>query len=99
MENDDNREYINIKTAILDYMGELNNGVCISITITLYDYSFQSVYWIHPDGYHTLECEENFLKLFGVTTTERLPFLKELVEDIESILPEKDDIFKEFLNK
>jgi len=88
---------LEIKTSILDYLGKINNGVSILITFTIYNFSFQGIYWIHPNDYHTLECEHNFLKLFGVEYTDDLPFLDDLIKDIDSILPNKNDIFKEFL--
>ena len=90
---------LTIKTGIIDYIGEVNGGVSISVSLTIDTYSFQGVYWIHPDKYHTLEVEANFLKLFGSKKIEDLPFLEELVEDIKNILPEREEIFKEFLKK
>jgi predicted heme/steroid binding protein len=90
-------ESLEISTSVIEYLGKQNNGVSIAVALTIYDYSFESVYWIHPDGWHTLECDTNFLKLFGVQETEDLPFLHDLVEEIESVLPEKEEIFKEFL--
>lgn len=90
-------EEITIKTGLVDYKGETNGGVSIIVSFTLYDYSFEGVYWIHPDGYRTLETEPKFLKLFGVDKVDDLPFLELLLNDIDKILPEKKEIFKEFL--
>ena len=91
-------EELTIQTSVVDYLGEVNGGVSISISLTMYDYSFEGVYWIHPDQYHTLELDLNFLKLFGVEKTEDLKFLKELIEDLNGTIPDREEIFKEFLN-
>lgn len=88
-----------IKTTLIDYLGELNGGVSISIGLTVADdFTFESIYWIHPDGHYLLETEDDFLKLFGAKESTDLPFLKELISDIDFILPSKYDIFKQFLN-
>ena len=90
-------EELTIQTSVIDYLGEINDGVSISISLTVYDYSFEAIYWIHPSKYHTLEIDPNFLKLFGVKKTEDLGFLKELIEDINKTIPDKEEIYKQFL--
>lgn len=94
MKNDE----INISTSIIDYLEPINGGIPIIISITIYEFTFQAIYWIHPESHYFLECENNFLKLWGETETLNLPFYIELCQDIESLLPDKELIFKEFLN-
>lgn len=90
---------ITIKTSLIDYIGELNGGVSIAISLTLEnDFSFEAIYWIHPDGKYLLETDDNFLKLFGVSDSQDLPFIDELIVDIDSILASKEEIFENFLN-
>jgi len=88
---------IMLKTSIIEYLEPINNGVAVLVSITMYDFSFQGMYWIHPEGHYFLECEPDFLKLWGETETLNLPFYVDLCKDIESILPDKNDIFKEIL--
>jgi hypothetical protein len=88
---------IPLRTGIIDYGKPINGGIPIYINLTIYDFTFQSSYWIHPNGNTLLECEPRFLKLWGVEETQDLPFYKELCQDIESIIPPKEDIFKELL--
>jgi hypothetical protein len=92
-----NEEEIVLKSSVIDYLDPINGGVPVLISITLYEFTFQGMYWIHPDGNYFLECEENFLKLWGESDTLSLPFYVELCKDIESILPDKEVIFKEVL--
>lgn len=86
-----------LKSSIVDYLEPINGGVPIVVTITIYEFTFQGIYWIHPEGHYFLECEDNFLKLWGETDTLNLPFYVELCKDIESILPNKEIIFKEIM--
>ena len=102
MENEDDKIYyldneITLKTSIGDYLEPINGGVCILIIITLYDFTFQGIYWLHPNGNYFLECEQNFLKLWGVENTLKIPFYIDLCKDIECILPDKEQLFKEIL--
>ncbi len=90
-------EAIIIKSSVVDYMEPINGGVPILVAITIYDFTFQSIYWIHPFLESFLECEDNFLMLWGEDKTEKLPFYDILCKDIESILPDKNDIFREIL--
>jgi len=89
---------ISLKTSIIDYSESYNGGVPVNISITIYDFSFESIYWIHPNGKYLLECEPNFLKLWMKSEdTIDLPFYEDLCKDIDSILPDKEEIFKEML--
>ena len=85
-----------IKTCIVDYQEPINGGIPIIIGINIYHFNFQGVYWIHPNGNRFLECESNFLKLWGCESSKDIPFYKEICDDIENILPEKKEIFNSF---
>lgn len=85
-----------LKTSIIDFLEEVNGGVSILIGITIYEFTFQCIYWIHPDKLDFLECEKDFLKLFGVEETDKLPFYKELCSDIDILIGDKENIFTEF---
>ena len=88
---------IPIQTSIIDYLEPMNGGVPISVCITIYHFTFQGIYFIHPLGSCYLELEPDFLKLWGSVNTITLPFYEELCKDIDFILPNKELIFKELL--
>ena len=92
-------EELSIKTGLVEYMGEMKGGVSIHISFTIYDISFHAVYWIHPQYPPYLECEERFLKLFKVNHIKDVgdEFYQLLLDDINSILPNHDEIYDEFL--
>jgi len=85
-----------LKTSIIDFLEEVNGGVSILIAITIYEFTFQAIYWIHPDNLDLVECEKDFLKLFGVEETDKLPFYKELCSDIGTLIGNRENIFTEF---
>ena len=88
---------ITIKSSLIDYLEPINGGIPISICFTILEFTFQGIYFIHPNNNYFLEIEPNFLKLWGCSDTQSLPFYEELCKDIEKILPIKEDIFKEIL--
>jgi hypothetical protein len=89
---------LEIKTSIIDYVGETHGGVSILIGLTVDNgFTFEAIYWIHPTMEYILEIEPDFLKLFGVADSSELPFLNEIIADIDTILPDKEEIFTEFL--
>ena len=87
-----------IKSSLIDWIGELEGGVGAFIALTLDDKkTVECVYWTHPDGRRGVKIEKSFLTYFRVTSEEQLPFISELLDDIESVLPKKEEIFKTFL--
>jgi hypothetical protein len=91
-------EPILVKTSIINYLEPLHGGIPIHIAITMNDdVSYEAIYWLHPEGIRYLEVYEDFLELFDIESIEELPFLKELMDDIDLILPPHDEIFDELL--
>jgi hypothetical protein len=73
----------------------INNGVSVELLITLNDeFAFDAIFWKNEKGEKILEIEDNFLKIFGVSRIEDLPFLNELYQDIEFIIPPDKELFK-----
>jgi hypothetical protein len=87
-----------IKTSLLEWYGVMQGGVAVFIAITIDDIkTIESIYWVHPNGSRTLHTSTEFLNLFNVEKIEDLVFYKDLLDDIDSILPSRDDIFNTFL--
>lgn len=88
-----------IKTSLIDWIGELEGGVGAFIAITIDDTkTLEAIYWVHPDGRRGLKTEAEFLVKFKVKKEEDLPFLEDLLDDIESVLPTKEEMFKTFIS-
>jgi hypothetical protein len=83
---------LTISTSIIDYEDEMiNGGLSISIGLTIFETSFLAILWLHPSGVTRLECEPDFLKLFGVNNTLELPFYDVLLDDIYTCVPKDMD--------
>jgi len=87
-----------IKTSILEWHEIIEGGVSVFIALTIDDNkTYESLYWVHPNGSRTLVADKEFLSLFNVEKTEDLQFYVELMDDIDTILPSRDDIFNAFI--
>lgn len=87
---------LTLKTSVLEYTDEIiNNGVIVYIAIDIEIFTFLSIIWINKEGDYYLECEPDFLKVFGASKNTDIPFYTELCNDIISIV-DKEEINKIF---
>jgi hypothetical protein len=78
---------LTIKTSVIDYLEENENGISVLICISISDFHFQAIYFVSKKGSNFLEAEPNFLKLWGVSETTEIPFYDDLCKDIETLIP------------
>ena len=91
-------EPIQIKTSLINYLEPLHGGIPIHVAITMIEeVSLEAIYWIHPEGVRYLEVHNDFLELFEIESIEDFPFINELMDDIDTILPNHEEIFLELL--
>lgn len=89
-----------IKTSLIDWIGPLEGGVGALIGITLNDKkTIDGVYWVHPDGRRGIKLEHIFLRYLRVQKEEDIPFIEDLLNDIDAILPPREEIFQQFLGE
>jgi hypothetical protein len=87
-----------LKTALIDWIGVVEGGVSALVSLTFDDNdTFEAIYWTHPDGRRGVELEETLLEIFEIDSSEELFFYVELLNDIELILPSKEEIYTQFL--
>jgi len=85
--------------TILDYIGEINNGVAIILSIKVKETIYQIIYWFDKDDNYKLSADKNFLKDYNIKTIYEYKNIKKLAYYIHNVvLDNKDEILKEFLN-
>ena len=85
---------LTIKPSLVEVLGVDSGGVSCNVALTLEDdFTFESVYWAHPNGNRAIETEERFLRLFGAETTDALPFYDDLLNWVAVSLPTLDELF------
>ena len=91
---------LEIKTSIINILQPIHQGVTIHVALTLNNtQSFEAVYWLHPENIRLLEIEKPFLDLFEIESTNELSFYEDLMDDIDTLLPDRDVIFNELLSE
>lgn len=84
--------------SIIDYIGEISDGVAILLSMKVTDKIYELGYWFDREDNYILSCDENFLNDFKIKSIYEYKSYKELAFYIHNfVLTNKNEIFKEFL--
>lgn len=85
--------------SIIDYIGEINNGVAILLSMKIMDNIYEIGYWLDKNDNYIMSADDNFLKNYKITNIYEYKNYKTLAYYIYTfVLDNKDEIFNEFLN-
>jgi len=89
-----------ISVSLIDYIGKIENGVGVIISIMINNIPYEMVYWFNRDGKRSIKIEEKFYHHFPqIRDIYEYEYLIDLLYYIdETLLPSREDIFNEFLN-
>jgi hypothetical protein len=95
VENEKNTNFI----SIIDYIGEINNGVAVLLSMKVKDKIYQLTYWFNKNNDYLLSADDNFLSDYNLKSIYEYKNYKKLAYYIHTfILDNKEEIFKEFLD-
>lgn len=84
--------------SIIDYIGEINNGVAILLSMKVTEKIYQVVYWFNEDDNYMLSIDDNFLQDYNITSIYEYKNYKTLAYYIHNfVLDNKEEIIKEFI--
>jgi len=84
--------------SIIDYIGEINGGVAVLLSIKVRDKIYQLLYWFTRDDNYIMSIDENFLRDYNIKNIYEYENYKKLAFYIHTfVLNNKEEIFKEFL--
>jgi len=84
--------------TIIDYIGEINNGVALLLSLKVKEQIYQMGYWFDKQNNYMISADDNFLKDFNVESIYEYKHYKKLAYYIHTfVLKNKDEIFNEFL--
>lgn len=84
--------------SVIDYIGEINNGVAILLSMKISEKIYQIGYWFNKNDDYIMSADENFLKDFNIKNIYEYKNHKKLAYYIHTfVLTNKEEIFKEFL--
>lgn len=84
--------------SVIDYIGEINGGIAVLLSMKVKDKIYQIVYWFDKDDNYLISADENFLIDYEIKTIYEYKYYKKLAYYIHTfVLDNKKEIFKEFL--
>jgi len=85
--------------SVIDYIGKINNGVAVLLSMKVVDKIYELVYWFDVENEYLLSCDDNFLTDYNIKDIYEYKNYKKLAYYIHNyVLDNKDDIINEFLN-
>lgn len=84
--------------SVVDYIGEINEGVAVLLSMKVVDKIYQIGYWFDKNDNYILSCDDEFLEDFKLNDIYEYKDYKTLAYYIHNfVLDNKEEIFKEFL--
>jgi D-Tyr-tRNAtyr deacylase len=88
-----------ISISLVDFIGKLDDGVAVILSMMIKDKSYEIMYWFNKNNNYRIVIDDEFYKDFpNVKNIYEYPNLKDLILHIDQkVLPKREEIWKEFL--
>lgn len=84
--------------SVIDYIGELNNGVALLLSMKVDEKIYELAYWFNRNNDYILSAGDNFLEDYKINDIHEYKNYKKLAYYIHTfVLYNKEEIFNEFL--
>lgn len=87
---------MDVNISIIDYIGVVENGIGILLSIKVIDDIYELIYWFDINGNIKIIPEEEFLTLLNINDIYKYKDLDKFIDKIEMVIPDKIDILSEF---
>ncbi len=88
---------IPITISVIDYLGKMNDGVGLLLSMVAGDTSYEIAYWYNREGHIRIVPEPKLLNKLGVNDIYEFKYINELIYFIHSNLKDTDKILDEFI--
>ena len=82
--------------SLIDYIGKINNGIGIIFSWILFDEYHEFIFWFNEKNEYKLFTDEKLNKSLEVNDIYSWEQLDNFIVYLNSIIPAKKDIFKQF---
>jgi hypothetical protein len=84
--------------TVIDYIGEINNGVAILLSMKIQEKIYELLYWFDKNNNYIISSDDNFLTDYNLKSIYDYKNYKKLAYYIHNfVLTNKEEIIKEFL--
>jgi len=86
--------------SVIDYIGEINGGVALLLSMKVIDKIYQIAYWFDKENNYRISVDDIFLHDYNIKDIYEYKNYKTLAYYIHTfVLDNKAEIFKEFLEE
>ena len=83
--------------SVIDYIGEINGGVAVLLSMKVVEKIYQIAYWFDKTDNYMMSVDDNFLQDYNIKNIYEYKNYKKLAYYIHTfVLDNKDEIFKGF---
>jgi len=97
MPNDSSNQQSIISVSVIDYIGQMEDGVSMLLNVMIFDELYEMAYWFNRAGKVSLVPEEKFLKKLNVESVYDYDKVEDLIMVIHANIPNVDKILDEFI--
>ena len=84
--------------SVIDYIGEINNGIAVLLSMKVKEKIYQIAYWFTKEDDYMISVDDVFLEDYNIKSIYEYKNYKKLAYYIHNfVLDNKEEIFKEFL--
>lgn len=92
-------EKVPISISIIDYLGKIENGVGLLLSMVSGNETYEIGYWFNREGKFRIIPDDKLLKKLNLEDIYEFEYIKEFVYFIHNSLKNPDDILNEFLKE
>ena len=86
--------------SVIDYIGEINNGIVVLLSMKVDDKIYELAYWFNKNDEYILSAGDNFLEDYKINEISEYKNYKKFAYYIHTfVLNNKEEIFNEFIGK
>jgi hypothetical protein len=97
MSNNTNNQESVISVSIIDYIGRMEDGVGLLLSVMIFDELYEIAYWFNREGKVSFVPEEKLLKRLGVDSIYDYEKVEDLIMVVHANIPNVDKILDEFI--
>jgi len=91
------KQNLNNFISIVNYIGKVDNGVAVDLSLKVKDELFNIIYWFDKNENYKMSIDEKFLKKYNINNIYEYKNYKKLAYYIHNfIITDKEQLFEDF---
>jgi hypothetical protein len=86
-----------ISISIIDYLGKIEDGVGLLLSLVIGDNTYELGYWFNKDGHFRIVPDPKLLERLSIDDIYKFEYINEFIYFIHHSLPDTNKILNEFI--